>query len=65
MSRVNLVLKAVFAGVGAGVAILVGSTVDAGITSWGDISVNLWLTALGAALSMFSVVYFVPNSDVD
>lgn len=64
MSRVNLVLKAIFAGLGAGIAILVGATTEANI-AWGDITVNQWLTALGAALSMFTVVYFVPNSDVD
>jgi len=64
MSRVNLVLKAVFAGLSAFISILVGATSQAAI-SWGDISVNTWLTAIGAFLTAFAVVYFVPNSEVE
>jgi hypothetical protein len=59
---INKVLKAFFAALGAGISILVGATVEA-TASWSDISVNTWLTALGAAVSMFAVVYFVPNAD--
>lgn len=60
MSFINKVLKAIFAGLGAGIGVLVGAT-SATTLNWGDISVNTWLTALGAAISMFGVVYFVPN----
>lgn len=52
MAIVNKVLKAIFAGLGAGIGVLVGAS-----TSWGDISVNTWLTALGAAIAMFATVY--------
>lgn len=62
MSRVNLVLKAIFAALGAGIGVLVGATA-ATDTSWSDITVNTWLTALGAALALFTTVYFVPNSE--
>lgn len=62
MTRVNLVLKAIFAGLGAGIGVLVGATA-ATDTSWSDITVNTWLTALGAALALFTTVYFVPNQD--
>jgi len=63
MARVNLVLKAIFAGLGAGIGVLVGVTSEATI-AWADITVNQWLTAAGAAISMFAVVYFVPNTEV-
>lgn len=59
---VNRVLKAVFAGLGAGIGVLVGATQAASMT-WADISVNTWLTALGATLAMFATVYFVPNAE--
>lgn len=56
MAIVNKVLKAIFAGLGAGIGVLVGATAGTS-TSWGDISVNTWLTALGAAIAMFATVY--------
>lgn len=64
MSRVNLVLKAIFAGLGAFVGVLVGATQAASMT-WSDITVNTWLTAIGAFITLFGTVYFVPNSEVE
>lgn len=61
LALVNRVLKAVFAGLGAGIGVLVGATVEAD-ASWSAISVNSWLVAAGAFVTMFTTVYFVPNS---
>jgi hypothetical protein len=61
VSRVNLVLKAIFAGLGAGVGVLVGITAESAV-EWSDITVNQWLTALGAFIALFTTVYFVPNT---
>lgn len=60
LAFVNHVLKAVFAGVAAFVGVLVGATVAAEIT-WADITLNTWLVGVGAFLTAFSAVYFVPN----
>lgn len=57
IAYVNSVLKAVVAGVGAGIASLVSATVDGS-----GISTNEWLVAAGAFVALFSATYIVPNS---
>jgi hypothetical protein len=60
MAFVNRVLKAVFAGIGAGLGVLIGATVAADAT-WSDVTLNTWLVAAGATLTAFTTIYFVPN----
>ena len=56
IALVSAALKAVIAGVGAGIASLVSATVDGS-----SISTNEWLVAAGAFVGTFSLVYIVPN----
>lgn len=60
LAFVNHVLKALFAGVGAFVGVLVGATVAADMT-WADITLNTWLVAVGAFITAFGAIYFIPN----
>lgn len=60
LAFVNHVLKALFAAASAFLGVLIGATVAADIT-WADITLNTWLVAIGAALTAFVAIYFVPN----
>lgn len=60
LAFVNHVLKAIFAGLGAFVAVLIGATVAADMT-WADITLNTWLVAVGAFITLFTATYFIPN----
>lgn len=58
---INQTLKALFGALSAGIAVLVGATVQADVT-WSAITVNTWLSAAGAAIVAFNLVFWPPNT---
>lgn len=57
MNYVMPMLKATIAGIGAGISVLIGATLDGS-----GITLNEWLVSGGAAITLWNTTFFIPYS---